>query len=291
MELKYYQYRLGTAQRLPSERHPNRYAIALDAPGADASPFVEQILRCITSDQLSPIIRKHIYRGLQLGDADSSRWVAVAELPLRKFEAQNDGSRSQALDLSAEEAAKYPPNFLTESYSYFWRSVHPFSQWHKCNFTADGQAFNCAEQYMMYGKATLFSDAEVAEKILRSTNPREQKQLGREVKGFDPQVWTQEAPAIVYQANKEKFQQNPELLQHLLDTRGKTIVEASPDDNIWGIGLAEEHPGAKSLTTWEGTNWLGIVLTELREELLGNDSEHGYLGQAELPAQTIHPQP
>ena len=130
---------------------------------------------------------------------------------------------------------------------------------------------------MMYGKAILFSDFEIAEQILNTKNVREQKNLGRLVKGFEKNIWDLNAPTIVYKGNKEKFKQNMEFKKLLMSTNGKTIVEASPDDNIWGIGLTAQEKDSEQIVTWKGTNWLGIVLTELREELLGNTFGNGYL--------------
>ena len=108
------------------------------------------------------------------------------------------------------------------------------------------------------------------------------------VKGFDNEIWQSNAPTIVYNGNKEKFIQNKEFLNLLLSTKGQTIVEASPDDNIWGIGLAKDQEESKSIFTWKGTNWLGIVLTELREEFLGNKFENGYLTLDEFKSKMIN---
>lgn len=157
-----------------------------------------------------------------------------------------------------------------EQYTYFWASKSPFSNWYKCRFEVDGQSFTSSEQYMMYGKAMLFGDTEIAAQIMQTSNVREQKALGRKVSGFDPQTWNQHAKAIVKKGCRQKFVQNPELMEILLATAGTTLVEASPDDAIWGIGLAEEDPRASKRETWLGTNWLGELLTELREEFLAS---------------------
>ena len=71
----------------------------------------------------------------------------------------------------------------------------------------------------------------------------------------------------MFQGNYAKFTQNPDLLKTLIDTIGTTLVEASPYDKVWGIGLAEDDPKALNRETWEGTNWLGEVLTDLRTYL------------------------
>lgn len=159
-----------------------------------------------------------------------------------------------------------------EKFTYFWRTASPFSNWHPCSFEIDGITFNSSEQHMMYHKALLFKDMETASKILEEKTPGKQKALGREVKNFDQKVWAEHCKGIVYEGNKAKFTQNENLLKRLLKTQGTTIVEASPVDQIWGIGLAEDDPRAKSRHTWQGKNLLGEILTELREELLNNNS-------------------
>lgn len=155
----------------------------------------------------------------------------------------------------------------THSFHYFWGTSSPFSQWHKCSFEYLGNFFNTAEQYMMFQKALLFEDYDVASKILETSNPKKQKELGRLVKNFDNKVWQENARRIVYEANKLKFLQNPSLLQELMDTKNKFLVEASPDDSIWGIGYAENDPEAKDINKWRGTNWLGCILTLLRNDI------------------------
>lgn len=157
---------------------------------------------------------------------------------------------------------------MEEKFTFFYRTASEFSQWHPCEFEIDGHQFNCAEQWMMYGKATLFGDGEIAQQILKTSHPRDQKKLGRKVKDFDVTTWQANAKEIVYQGNYAKFTQNDKLKEVLLATAGTTLVEASPTDKIWGIGLAENDARAHSRETWQGTNWLGEVLTQLREDLL-----------------------
>lgn len=154
-----------------------------------------------------------------------------------------------------------------EKFTFFYRSKSPFSQWHPSYFEIEGISFSCAEQYMMYGKAKLFGDEEIAQKILAAKQPREQKRLGRKVRNFDPKIWEENAKAIVYKGNYAKFTQNEALKSALLSTKGTTLVEASPTDKIWGIGLSESDARAYDRSTWQGTNWLGEVLTQLREAL------------------------
>jgi hypothetical protein len=120
---------------------------------------------------------------------------------------------------------------------------------------------------MMHGKALLFGDAAVAQQILAAAHPRQHKALGRKVKSFDDAVWKRERLNIVKAGSRAKFTQNAELLAQLLATKGTVLVEASPYDRIWGIGLAATDPRALDRTTWRGQNLLGQILTELRDEL------------------------
>ncbi len=153
-------------------------------------------------------------------------------------------------------------------YTFFFTEASPFSQWYRCRFTVGENTFNCAEQFMMHGKAVLFDDAEVAAKILAADHPRDHKALGRKVKNFDDKIWKREREQIVMAGNRAKFTQNKELEKLLLDTRGTTLVEASPYDKIWGIGLAASDPRAQDPSQWKGQNLLGKILTALRDELV-----------------------
>ena len=152
-------------------------------------------------------------------------------------------------------------------FTFFFTAASPFSQWHPCAFAVDTRTFCCAEQLMMHGKAMLFDDADVAAQILATEDPKQHKALGRKVKGFDDKRWRDAREAIVKAGNRAKFTQNPVLLAQLLATRGTTLVEASPYDRIWGIGLAASDPRAQDRATWRGQNLLGKILTELRDEL------------------------
>lgn len=163
---------------------------------------------------------------------------------------------------------------IMEKFTFFWRTQSPFSQWHPARFIVDGIEFNCAEQYMMYMKAKLFNDEEIAQKILDTELPSQQKALGRKVKHFDQEKWESNCKKFVYDGNYAKFTQNEELKKVLINTNGTTLVEASPTDCIWGVGLSEDDPRIQDRSTWRGKNWLGEVLTQLREDLLTEVNKH-----------------
>lgn len=154
-----------------------------------------------------------------------------------------------------------------EKFTFFWRG--PFSQWHPSPFQVKDVTYNCAEQYMMAQKALMFGDFITRNTILSAVDPSDQKRYGRQVANFDQNAWDTEARKIVFEGNHAKFTQNEDLKQLLLATEGTTLVEASPKDRIWGIGLAKDDPRVQSRDTWLGTNWLGETLTKVRE-MIGN---------------------
>ena len=150
-------------------------------------------------------------------------------------------------------------------YTFFWNG--PFSQWHLSDFVVNGKKFNCAEQFMMYSKATLFGDTTTAAKIMATKSPKEQKELGRQVANFYAPIWNNIAKQLVYMGNLAKFTQSITLLETLHATRDTLLVEASPYDAIWGIGLDEVTAKDLPKEEWPGTNWLGEVLTQVRLDL------------------------
>jgi len=139
------------------------------------------------------------------------------------------------------------------------------SQWWMCSFESNGQKYNCAEQYMMSEKAKLFNDQEMYRQILEETSQDRIKKMGRLIKNFDEQLWNEHKTKIVVQGNYLKFSQNEDLKQFLLDTNNKILVEASPYDKIWGIGVKEDNPCARFPKKWRGENLLGFSLMEVRD--------------------------
>jgi ribA/ribD-fused uncharacterized protein len=150
-----------------------------------------------------------------------------------------------------------------------------YSQWFESPFEAGGQKFNCTEQYMMYKKAMLFGDEDIANAIMRTRNPKAQTALGRQVRGFDSTIWNQHAIGIVSDGNYHKFKQNPNLSEVLLGKHlNKEIVEASPKDKIWGIGLHYSDEACDDKSKWQGTNWLGTSIMNARERLAEEYKEY-----------------
>lgn len=142
-----------------------------------------------------------------------------------------------------------------------------FSQWYESPFTINGIIFKTAEHYMMAEKALLFNDQEIYSKIVTCNTPGEAKNLGRKVRNFDQTIWEKHRFDIVIKGNFEKFSQNPLLAEFLKTTNNRILVEASPVDHIWGIGLDQNHENAKNPQLWNGSNLLGYALMEVRDML------------------------
>jgi ribA/ribD-fused uncharacterized protein len=125
---------------------------------------------------------------------------------------------------------------------------------------------------MMASKARLFGDANALERILAAPHPKQAKDLGRSVTNFDEAVWLANRFDFVVAGNQAKFSQHPDLAAFLLGTGQRILVEASPVDRIWGIGLAEDSPDAAHPDKWQGLNLLGFALMQVRHSLAHDPS-------------------
>ena len=170
--------------------------------------------------------------------------------------------------MTSDAKGDFDGSLITESDTmvFFWQPPGVFGQWTMSEFTVDDVTYNCAEQYMMAEKARLFEDERTRAKILANPSPREQKALGRAVSNFVQSVWENEALNIVVRGNRAKFGQNPEMLAALLATGDKILVEASPLDRLWGVGLRADDPRIRDQSTWRGQNQLGRALMIVRAD-------------------------
>lgn len=141
------------------------------------------------------------------------------------------------------------------------------SQWWHSSFESEGKVYKTAEHWMMAKKAELFDDS-MCEKILEAPSPGAAKALGRKVKDFSQEIWNDRKYDIVKQGSWLKFSQNEELGTFLLGTKDRILVEASPVDRVWGIGLSKNHQNAEKPKLWRGKNLLGFALMETRDKLL-----------------------
>jgi ribA/ribD-fused uncharacterized protein len=161
----------------------------------------------------------------------------------------------------------------TFKYVFFWghqegkRGVSSscFSQWYEAPFAVDGQRYPTAEHFMMAEKAAPFGDQATRDAVLEAPNPGAAKALGRQVQAFDEAAWVEQRFSIVVRANRAKFSQNPELESFLRQTGSRFLVEASPVDRIWGIGLTRDDAKANDPNLWRGLNLLGFALMQVRD--------------------------
>ncbi|MFE6286899.1 NADAR family protein [Streptomyces sp. NPDC057877] len=144
------------------------------------------------------------------------------------------------------------------------------SQWWPSPFTVGGVEYATAEHWMMAAKARLFDDTEAERRVLAADHPAEAKKAGRLVRGFDEAVWARERFGIVVTGSVHKFAAREELRGFLLGTGERVLVEASPMDRVWGIGLTATDGGASDPERWRGLNLLGFALMEARERLRGD---------------------
>nr|WP_243869289.1 NADAR family protein [Streptomyces liangshanensis] len=141
------------------------------------------------------------------------------------------------------------------------------SQWWPSPFTVDGVEYATAEHWMMAAKARLFEDPEAERQAVAAASPALAKKAGRLVRGFDQGVWERERFGVVVAGSVHKFGQDPALREFLLNTGARVLVEASPRDRIWGIGLSAQDERAEDPARWRGLNLLGFALMEARERL------------------------
>ncbi len=161
-------------------------------------------------------------------------------------------------------------------FTYFWGhgagdeghvTASCLSQWFPAAFVVEGVRYHTAEHWMMAEKARLFGDTELLEQILVAASPGAAKKLGGMVRNFEQSLWDSNRTAIVVAGNVHKFRQSPALGDFLRSTGTRVLVEASPLDRIWGIGLSAEAPEAQDPLRWRGLNLLGFALMEAREQL------------------------
>lgn len=157
-------------------------------------------------------------------------------------------------------------------FTFFW--VHTssddrlgkecLSQWFPAPFEASGDVYLTAEHWMMAEKARLFDDEASRQRILEAPTPADAKRLGREVLGFDNAKWVSARVGVVTQGSLLKFTQHAPLRDYLLSTGDSVLVEASPHDRVWGIGLSSDDDRASDPTQWPGLNLLGFILMDVR---------------------------
>jgi ribA/ribD-fused uncharacterized protein len=180
------------------------------------------------------------------------------------------------MNYSISQLLKEQDEGVRHKYLFFWGhqpsqdgqvTKSCFSQWWHSPFITEGISYTTAEHWMMAKKALLFDDKETYQKILKARTPGEAKRLGRSVQNYDEDLWCKRRMNIVIEGNFHKFSQHSLLGNFLEQTNSRVLVEASPSDCIWGIGLMENNLDASYPEKWKGTNLLGFALMHVRDKL------------------------
>lgn len=174
------------------------------------------------------------------------------------------------------ENNNYLESQLRKNFIFFWGHHTKFnsvgkeclSQWYQYSpFEINGIIFKTAEHYMMAKKAELMDDENSLKKILTSKTPKDAKAIGRQIKNFNSTLWNEKKLSIVVEGNFHKFNQNDNIKAFLLKTKDKILVEASPYDKIWGVGMTQDDSNILYPSKWKGENLLGIALMKVRTKL------------------------
>lgn len=155
------------------------------------------------------------------------------------------------------------------AFEFFYTRTHPLSQWWAVPFQVDGVTYPTAEHYMMAEKARIFGDAEALRQVLGTRDPAEAKRIGRSVRGYSDEIWVGRRVEVVVRGNLAKFRQGDEIRAYLLQTGDRILVEASPTDQVWGIGLDSVDRRVMDPRRWRGQNLLGFALMDVRDQLRG----------------------
>lgn len=177
-------------------------------------------------------------------------------------------TKTELIDyINAGNKARYLPfwGHTPKSHNTVCKSC--FSQWYDAPFKDNGVLYKTAEHYMMAQKAKLFNDQNAYQKILQCSHPKTAKSIGREIIGFSEAIWIKHRFDIVVAGNIAKFAYHPDLRVYLINTGDRVLVEASPVDAIWGIGLAADHHAVENPSQWRGLNLLGFALMQARNVL------------------------
>ena len=138
--------------------------------------------------------------------------------------------------------------------------------------TVDGVTYLNAEQYLMHQKALCCGDAATAAQVMENPDPKTVKLLGRAITPYDDEAWRAVRQEVIYRGLLAKFGQNSGLKHQLLATGDAIIAECSPNDRIWGIGLALDDPRHQDVAQWQGESILGRALMRVRDTLRNEEA-------------------
>lgn len=151
-----------------------------------------------------------------------------------------------------------------------WGGAAPLgwlAPWTPTPFVTAAGRFGSGEHHFMHGKALLFGDHPVAEKILRVTSPGQARELGRRVGGFDEDLWIAERARLMDETNRAKFFALPRLAAYLTSTWPAVLVQTSALDTVWSSGLELDDPFIPQPARWPGLNLVGFSLMKVRQSL------------------------
>ena len=243
--------------------------------------FMNSIVMCPQPEGLagvsSSLIRERLIKGESFDDMLPAGVCEMLNAYAHDVVPQdnNEDKSMQNMKYSVETIKQIACANPQVQFVYFWGHTPAkkgvtstcLSQWYDTAFEVAAVKYHTAEQYMMAQKALLFNDADVYDEIMSADNPRDYKKLGRKIRNFDGKVWDMKKYEIVVEGNKAKFSQNDELKEFLLSTGDAILVEASPYDRIWGIGLYPAQAAKGTVDQWRGLNLLGCALMEVRDWL------------------------
>jgi ribA/ribD-fused uncharacterized protein len=248
------------------------------------SDYLDNIVMCPQPEGISGVSSSLIRERLMNGETcEDLLCPGVAEmlkdnLPFRdSIKQSGDDNNKKTMKYNVESIKQMVSADPSMRLIYFWGHTPGakgitetcLSQWYDVAFEVAGVKYHTAEQYMMAQKALLFDDMQVYDEIMLADNPRDYKALGRKIKNFDSRIWDSRKYEIVVEGNKAKFSQNKDLKDYLLSTGDAILVEASPYDKIWGIGLYPAQAAKGTIDQWKGLNLLGAALMEVRDWLIG----------------------
>lgn len=142
----------------------------------------------------------------------------------------------------------------------------PLSNFHPSPFWYRGRQFRWVEEFFFHTKAELSDDQEAIQRLIDAESPVQCKHIGRSIKS-DKVVWSREEVPTMERALTEKFTQNKDLKDFLLNTGDLLLAEASPSDKFWGTGIGLGSEDTNNPQKWKGKNKLGELLMALRSRL------------------------
>ena len=210
---------------------------------------------------------------LQMLDRRTREGTPVTNTPelqqaIARLEGKEQRTANEVLLFYEGEATAGPQASLSNYFTVDAEFIDPDLPWWGVPLT-----FHSVEQYFHFNKALLTNDLSSAQQILAASTPKECRRLGQQVKGFQDEPWAAIARQVVERGVYLKFAQNPKLAEYLLGTGVAELVEASPFDARWGIGVPAHNALHVPRSRW-GTNWLGHALMRVRARLrLGGEAE------------------